>query len=144
MVGTRVSNAKGVNTSKNSSGLSAERDSQNKGFYPWQVDSTQTFTSNTTLVAGDAGVNIISASNASLLTMSLPSASACPGAMFLFVAGNAAGHVLTGSHSNAFVLTGTFGTKLTFGSTTNSSVALQSNGVSFMVLNWSVACNVTA
>lgn len=142
MAGTRIDGAKGVNTTRNGVGTSVERNNQNKGFYPFQVDSTQTFSSNTTLLAGDAGVNIVSSSG-TVLTMSLPSASACPGAMWVFRAGSTQAHVLTGSHANSFVITGAFGSKLTFGSTLSSSVALQSDGNAFIVLNWTTNCNIT-
>lgn len=140
MAGIRFTNAKGVVTSKNSSGVSFERDSQSTGFYPFKVDSTQTFTANATLSNGDCGVNIISASTAAVLTMSLPAASGCAGAMFLFRCGNAAGHVITGSAASSIALTGSLGSKLTLGNTTNAAVALQSDGNLFHVLSFSTTC----
>lgn len=142
MAGIRFTNAKGNVTTKNSSGVSIERDNQSVGFYPFRVDSTQTFTANATLIAGDCGVNIISASTAAVLTMSLPAASGCAGAMFMFRCGNAAAHVITGSAANSIALTGSLGSKITLGNTTNSAVALQSDGNLFHVLSFSTTCTL--
>jgi len=145
-IGTRIDSTSGPNSTNNSEGFQVERNANNKGFSPFQVDNTVALTANGTLTAGNAGVNTISGSTA--LTEVLPLASACPGADFTFRSLSAHAHILTGSQETAgtrnIVCTlstsngpTSSGNKFTFGAVVGSSVVLKSDGLSFHVMSYS-------
>jgi len=127
--GTRVSSV-GVVTTNNTTGFEVAQASGNKGFVPYMVDSTTAFTTSSTVSVNDAGVCTVSGNVVHTLTM--PLASACPNAEFVFRATSAHAHILTGS--STFVGTGSTGTRVTLNSTINSSVYLKSDGEAFYVL----------
>lgn len=140
-VGTRLDSSRGPVVSNNSSGTSIEKNTSNVGFAPFKVDSVTAFSSATTLVAGNAGVSTISGSGGAV-TLVMPLASACPGAMFTFRSLSPHAHALTGSQEAQGVQVFTnfappaFGSKLTLSGAVGASVTLISTGVNFMVLGF--------
>ena len=135
-VKTRINSAKGAVTTLNDTGVSIEANSANYGFSPYKVDSVNAITSTTTLVPGHAGLTTISSSTA--LTLTMPSASLAPGAMFTFRNLSAHAHALTGSQEVAGTLVfcdaTNHGSKIALSNTVGRSVSLLCDGLSFMVL----------
>lgn len=145
-IGTRIDSTSGPVSTKDTNGLTVERNGSNKGFGPFQVDAVVAITANGTLTPANAGVNTISGSSA--LTEVLPLASACPGAEFVFRSLSAHAHILTGSQETAGTRnivcafsssngSTSSGNKFTFGATVGNSVILKSDGLSFHVTSFS-------
>lgn len=138
-VGTRIDSTIGVNTTNNGLGASIERSTSNYGFMPYRVDATRAMTATATLLAGDAGVLTLSGATAAL-TGTLPTAASCAGALFIFRNLNLAahGHRITSSQETAgdTVITDgtTKGAALVMSGAIGVSVALLSDGVSFLVM----------
>lgn len=112
---------------------------------PTSVVSAQT--ANATLVS--PGVYTVSGSG--VVTMTMPLASGVPGGLFVFRCASAHAHVLTGSQetSGTRVFAGqpgatpdTQGSKLTLPAVVGSSVALISDGVSFLLSAASGSCTI--
>ncbi len=143
---TRISTAQGVVSTNDANGIEIERNTGNRGFSPYRVDSVQAITGSVTLTAGHAGVVTLSGSSA--LTDVLPLASACPGAEFVFRSLSAHAHILTGSQETAGTRNimcplssangpTSSGNKFTFGAAVGNSVILKSDGLSFHVMSYS-------
>lgn len=132
-ISTRIDGAKGVGSTNNANGTTIERDSGNKGFAPFQVDSQATFTTSSNVGAGDAGLCVVSGNVVHTLTM--VSASDVPNAEYVFRTTSAHAHILTGSN-NTFVGTGSSGTRLALSGTVGSSVVIKSDGNAFIVLGF--------
>lgn len=111
--------------------------------------SVNSLTSNTTLAVG--GVYTVSGNSA--VTTVMPLASEVPGATFIFRSTSAHAHVLTGSQetSGTKVFAGMFGvtgvsgqgSSLALNSTLGSSVALVSDGKSFLLHALSGSCTIS-
>lgn len=147
VLSTRIDSTQGPVTSTGDvGGLGVERNTQNRGFGPFKVDSTLAVTGSSTLLPGDAG--IVTLSSGAAITEVLPLASACPGATFIFRSLSAQAHILTASQetggtknivcplstSNGATSSGN---KFTFGSVVGNSVVMQSDGLSFHILSYS-------
>ena len=137
-IGSRYTNAQGVVSTNNTTGFSVEKNTTNAGFAPFKVDSVTAITSNTTLVAGNAGVITLSGS-ATALTGTMPLASAAPGAFFTVRNLNASlGHMLTASAETAgakpFTDGYTKGAKLAIASGIGGAVTFMCDGVNFLIL----------
>lgn len=136
-VGTRVDSVLGEVTTNNSAGYSIAKSTSNYGFAPYKVDSVTSITATGAVTTGDAGVFNISGSSA--LTVTMPLASSCAGAMLTFRATSKDAHVLTGSAealgTKVFCDATTVGASLTFKtSVVDEAVSLLSDGAHFMVM----------
>lgn len=135
---TRIDSAAGAVSTNNDVGVSIERSTSNYGFMPYKVDGTAVISASATITPGDAGVNTITGSAA--VTVTMPSASLAPGAMFVFRhTGNAGvAHVLTGAlevaGTKVFTDGLTAGSKLTLSQSVGTSVALLCDGVNYLVM----------
>ena len=96
------------------------------------------------------GVYTLSSSGA--LTMTMPLASSVPGGTFIFRCASAHAHALTGSQETQGTLVfagmpgatpANQGSKLTLPATVGSSVALVSDGLSFLVMAASGSCTIS-
>jgi len=132
---TRIDTAKGPVVTNNDTGVSIERNTSNRGFSPFPVDSVPTIGSST-LTAGAAGVSIISGSG--VQTVVLPLAANCPGAEFIFKVGSASAHIVTSSQevtgSTVLVSGSVVGAALTFAASIGASTILKSDGSHFIVV----------
>lgn len=132
---TRIDTAQGPVTTNDDTGITIERTTANRGFGPFPVDSVPTIGSST-LVAGSAGVNIISGSG--VQTVVLPLVSTCPGAEFVFKAGSASAHIVTSSQetpgTTVIVSGSVVGAKLTFAASVGAAAILKSDGTHFIVV----------
>jgi len=132
---TRIDTVQGPVVTNNGTGISIERNTENRGFGPFPVDSVPIIGSST-LVAGSAGVNVISGSG--VQTVVLPTAVSCPGAEFVFRVGSAAAHIVTSSleaTGSVVIVSGSVaGAKITLASSVGSSVILKSTGAHFIVV----------
>jgi hypothetical protein len=129
-ISTRLDNTVGVNSSNNASGITVEANDSNKGFQPFMVDAVTALTATSTLTAGQAG--LLTVSGAAVITSSLPAASSCPNAEFVFRTLSAHAHVITGSSN--IVCTGSVGTKFVLNATLGSSAVLKSDGLAYLCL----------
>ena len=128
------------------------------GFSPYKLPNIKAKTSSVTLTPAEAGVITVSGSSA--LTLVMPKADECPGAIFAIRTLSNHAHALTGSQETegtrvfALLASGsseTKGSKLTFpvgglaGATTGGgpSVALMSDGKNFLVLGASGAVAIS-
>ena len=150
-VGTKISSSVGVNQIRDSEGTVIERNVNNEGFMPFKVNASKTVTANTTLTAGDAGLIVINSSTA--VTITLPSASSCPGALFAIRSSNAVAHVIqvatgdTGKITVAYTATGSndsnAGSTLTLANVVGAAVVLLSDGVNFHAVSWREALTLS-
>ena len=136
-IGTRVNSTTGVVSTNNAAGFSIAKSASSYGFMPFKVDDTTAVTATGALADGDAGMFTVSGSAA--LTVTMPLASSCAGAVMMFKATSADAHVLTGSAEaggvTVFCDATTVGSRLTLKTTVaNESVALMSDGTHFVVL----------
>lgn len=112
--------------------------------------SVGTKTATSTLTAGDAGLTILSASQGAL-TITLPAVADAPGAMFIFRSTSPSAHIVSSSLDAGnrisvgagtitaadLVRSGTNASRITFPTLAGTSVALMSDGVSWLVLGGS-------
>lgn len=146
-IGTRVDSNLGVVTTKDTQGFSVEKDTKNRGFSPYRVDSITAITASSTLLFGHAGLCTIS--GAGVLTTVLPLASNSPGVEFFFRSLSANSHIVTASAETAGTrpilsqLSSSSGTKITFGATVGTSVLLKSDGLNWHVLSFSGSIPIT-
>lgn len=150
---TRVDSTLGPVTTNDSvaSGFTVERNSNNRGFSPFSVDSVLAITSGSTFDAAVCGLSTLSGATA--LTGVMPKASDVPGATLIFRNLCTNAMLLTGSQETAgfktFVnqLTGALpvGTSalLRLPGAVGASVVLQSDGLGFHVLSYSGSVTAT-
>lgn len=137
-IGIRVTNAAGEKQINGTTGTQLENDTLNKGFAPFPVYALQTLTASTTITTAHCGINAINGAGG--LSMIMPLAANCPGAMFTFrnVSGHA--HVITGSAETAGTrvfhdaASNTRGSKITLSSSVGPSVTIMSDGLQFVVI----------
>lgn len=137
-IGTRITNLSGERQVNGTTGTQLENDVLNKGFAPFPVYALLTLTASTTITAAHCGVNAINGAGG--LSMIMPTAASCPGAMFTFrnVSGHA--HVLTGSAETNGTrvfhdgVSNTRGSKITLSSSVGPSVTILSDGLQFIVI----------
>jgi hypothetical protein len=142
---TRVDSTLGLITTNDAvaSGFSAERNPNNRGFFPFSVDSVLAITSGSTFDAAVCGINTLSGATA--LTGVLPKASDVPGATLIFRNLCTNGMLLTSSQETAgskvFVSqhSGNLGNgqKLTLPGVVGASAVLQSDGLNFHLVSYS-------
>ena len=130
-------------------GMKTEKDGNGVVFETSPRASTQTITAATTLAAG--GVYVVSGNSA--VTVTMPLAASVPGSTFIFRSTSAHAHVLTGSQETAGtkVFAGMFGvsgvngqgSSLALNATQGSSVALVSDGASFLLHALSGSCTIS-
>lgn len=93
-------------------------------------------TAETTMSLQQAGVVTISGTGA--LKMVMPTAASCPGSMFIFRTLSAHAHILSASQESngtkAFTDGDANGSRITFGAAVGNSLAMVSDGVSFLLL----------
>ncbi len=118
----------GVNQTNNDSGLTIDWSSANSGFMPWAVQSSSYITAGAT---ASVGMNIVSSSAA--ITASMPLATGCPGAMFIFRSTSAHGHVISSS-SGLITNTSVAANTIAFPALANQCATLLSDGNRFQVL----------
>lgn len=127
-------------------GLQVEGNAANKGFAPFQVASVSAYISQ----SSNPGLNVISMSLAecgvatlsgsgAVLTLIAPLASSAPGAQYFLRSLDARAHVITGSleAQGRKVFCGEdsgLGSKVAFDGTVGTSLRLQSDGLSWVVL----------
>lgn len=106
----------------------------NKGFTQGSDHTPPTLAANSTLTAKDAGSYVVSAGG--VVTTTLPDPSLCPGSRWVFRAGSAHAHVLTGSFSTGTPFTdGTdHGGQVAIDNVAGSSVVLMADGANYLVL----------
>lgn len=150
---TRVDSALGLVTTNDSvaSGFSAERNSNNRGFFPFAVDSVVAITSGSTFDAAVCGLSTLSGATA--LTGVLPKASDVPGATLIFRNLCTNAMLLTSSQETAgskvFVnqnsgsMTIQNSALVRLPGTVGASVILQSDGLSFHVTSYSGSVTLT-
>jgi hypothetical protein len=144
-VKTRIDSTLGPVSYTNDAGVSFERHANNRGFFPFAVDSVMAVTSGSTFDAAACGVNTVSASTA--VTGVMPKASDVPGATIIFRNLSTGAVLLTGSqetagskvfvNQNSGTLTIGNSAKLSLPGLVGASVLLQSDGLSFHVLSYS-------
>lgn len=109
--------------------------------------SSATRTASATLTSGDVGVTVMSASQG-VLTMTLPRASTSAGSIFVLKSASPSAHIITGSQDvgNTIVtnivgaylnVSGVNASAATFPAVTNSSLALMSDGSSWILIGGS-------
>lgn len=125
-----------------------------------EINSSVTMASlpKATVVATTAGDTLVSpgvytlSASAGVLTMVMPMASAVAGGMFVFRSTSPSAHILTGSQetNGTKVFAGTpgatpdnLGSKLTLPAVVGSSVALISDGASFLLMASSGSCSLS-
>lgn len=150
---TRVDSTLGPITTSDAvaSGFSVERNSNNRGFSPFSVDSVVAIVSGSTFDTAVCGVNTLSGATA--LTGVLPKASDVPGATLIFRNLCTNGMLLTSSQETAgskvFVnqLTGALpvgnSALLRIPGVVGASVILQSDGLNFHVTSYSGSVALT-
>ena len=125
-----------------------------------EINSSVTMASlpKATVVAATAGDTLVSpgvytlSASAGVLTMVMPMASAVAGGVFVFRSTSPSAHILTGSQetNGTKVFAGTpgatpdnLGSKLTLPAVVGSSVALISDGASFLLMASSGSCSLS-
>jgi hypothetical protein len=137
----------GVVQTKDASGCVIAQDGANSGFLPYTNGVSSTQTADITLTVANAGITVLSASTG-VLTATMPSCASAIGSLFVFRSTSLSGQVLTGSATDAgkkcFVvqpvapITASYacaGSKLLMASPAGSSVAMLSDGNSWLVLS---------
>jgi hypothetical protein len=137
----------GIVSTKDASGVVIEQNGANSGFLPYGGAATSTQTANVTLTVANAGLTLLSASQG-VLTATMPSCADAIGSMFVLRTTSPSAHVLTASSTDAGTrtfcvnpvapITSTYvaaGSKLVMANVAGSSVALFSDGVSWLVLS---------
>lgn len=140
---TRLDSTLGSITTNGITGISIEKNANNRGFAPFAVDGLVTVTSSSTFDAAICGVNTLSASTA--ITGTMPKASDVPGAMMIFRNLSTNAVQLTSSQETAGTKVFTTqasgaagnGQKCNIPGVVGASVALVSDGVNFLVLSFS-------
>ncbi len=146
MAKVTFSDAVGVKVEKDGSGVVFENAATQSSSPKLNI---QSITSATTLTLG--GVYTIAGGSA--ITVTMPLASSVPGSTFIFRSASAHAHILTGSQETAGtkVFAGMFGStgvngqgsSLALNSTLGSSVALVSDGASFLLQALSGSCTIS-
>jgi hypothetical protein len=154
-IGTTITNAQGVVSTLNTTGLSVQQDTANAGFSPFifagstTVVSTSAAGNSPQITIGQAGLILLSGSGA-VLTPILPPASSSAGVEFVFRSLDARAHVITssletagskvingvhpiGTMSGSQVWGQAHGAKATFDGAIGTSCALYSDGLSWIV-----------
>lgn len=137
-VGNRLGNT-GLVSTNNTVGTTIAKDTLNVGFAPFKVESvTAVGPAATQLVAGNAGVLTVSGSGGAV-TVTMPSASACPGAIFTFRSLSPHAHILTGSEAQGTLAFTSMapvgvGSRLTLSGAIGAGVTMISDGVHFLVM----------
>lgn len=143
-VGTTITNAQGVVSTNNTTGLSVQQDPQNVGFSPFPVQavvalvSTSVGGTSPVVAPGQAGVLTMSGSFGAL-TVVLPTAAAAIGGDYIFRNLDAVAHILTasqevgGTKNIVSASNGGLFTKVTMAAVVGSSVTMYSDGVQWFI-----------
>ena len=136
-IGIRVDPELGLYQVNDSSGFVIKNPINSEGFLPYKINSVKRITTSTSLSIGDAGLIILD-NPSSPITVTLPNANLCPGALFIVRNNNNQNHIIRIEETGGQIVSPyTINvSSITLKNKVNSSAVLLSDGVNYHLLSW--------